>query len=97
MANVNVTYEEMSAQAGKLTNGRTEIETQLHTLQSQVQDLVAGGFVTDTASQAFNSSYEEFTKGVSKVLEGLDGMADYLNKAADAFKNVDSELAKALG
>jgi uncharacterized protein YukE len=52
--------------------------------------------VTDTASGAFHTSYESFSKGVSETILGLDGMATYLNKAAETFQNVDSELAKAL-
>lgn len=97
MANVNVTYEQMRDQATKLNNGRIEIENMLTQLKGQVEALVSGGFVTDTASQAFNSSYQEFSTGVSSAIEGLDGMATYLNKAAEAFQNVDTELANALG
>ena len=96
MANVNVTYEQMRDQATKLNNGRIEIENMLTQLKGQVESLVANGFVTDTASQAFNGSYQEFTKGVSSAIEGLDGMATYLNKAAETFQNVDTELANAL-
>lgn len=96
MANVNVTYDQMRDQATKLNNGRVEIESQLTALKNQVESLVSGGFVTDTASAAFRGSYEEFTNGVSKTLEGLEGMGTYLNKAAEAFQNVDTELANAL-
>lgn len=96
MANVNVTYQEMRDQASKLTNGRTEIESQLSALKQQVENLVAGGFVTDSASAAFRQSYEEFTSGVSRTIEGLDGMASYLNKAADSFQDVDTQLSNAL-
>lgn len=96
VANVSVTYQEMQDQATKLNNGRTEIEGQLTALKSQVEGLVAGGFVTDSASESFRASYEEFSTGASKTIEGLDGMAEYLNKAAQAFQDVDSQLASAL-
>lgn len=96
MANVNVTYQEMRDQATKLSNARQEIEGQLQQLKSQVDQLVSGGFVTDTASAAFQGSYDEFNTGASKTIEGLEGMGEYLNKAAEAFQNVDSELASAL-
>lgn len=96
MANVSVTYEEMKSQATKLASGRQEIESKLNELKGQVENLVAGGFVTDAASESFRASYEEFTKGASQTIEGLDGMGNYLNKAADTFQNVDSELASAL-
>ncbi|MBD8870506.1 WXG100 family type VII secretion target [Nocardioides sp. MJB4] len=96
MANVNVTYEEMKSQATKLAAGRQEIESKLNELKGQVDSLVSGGFVTDSASAAFQSSYDEFSKGASQTIEGLDGMGNYLNKAAEAFQSVDSELASAL-
>lgn len=96
MANVNVTYQDMQDQATKLNNGRIEIETQLSALKSQVEGLVSGGFVTDSASASFKTSYDEFSTGVSKTIEGLDGMATYLTKAAEAFKDVDTQLANAL-
>lgn len=96
MANVSVTYQEMQDQASKLNNGRVEIESQLTSLKNQVEGLVAGGFVTDSASESFRAAYHEFTQGVSKTLEGLDGMASYLNKAAETFQDVDSQLASAL-
>lgn len=96
MNNVKVTYAEMQDQATKLNNGRIEIETKLTELKGQVDALVAGGFVTDNASGAFQGAYEEFNTGVGKTIEGLDGMATFLTKAAEAFANVDSELANAL-
>jgi WXG100 family type VII secretion target len=96
VANVSVTYEEMKSQATKLAAGRQDIESKLNELKGQVDNLVAGGFVTDSASAAFQTSYDEFTKGASQTIEGLDGMGNYLNKAAEAFQSVDSELASAL-
>jgi WXG100 family type VII secretion target len=96
MANVNVTYQEMQSQAQRLVAGKQDIEDRLHTLQNEVQQLVAAGFVTDSASGQFESSYTEFTNGAKQVIDGLDGMSNYLNKAAAAFQSVDAELAKAL-
>lgn len=97
MPNVNVTYQEMQAQATKLSQARSDIDSQLHALQAQVRQLVGGGFVTDAASGAFDASYKEFTDGAKRCMEGLDGMSNYLNKAASTFQDVDSQLAKALG
>lgn len=96
MANVNVTYQQLQEQATKLANGRQEIENQLATLKSQVEALVADGFVTDSASKAFQGSYEEFTQGATKTISGLDGMANYLKTAAQTFQDVDQQLANAL-
>ncbi len=96
MANVNVTYDEMKAAGDRLKAGREEIEGNLQQLKRLVDDLVGGGYVTDSSSKAFQSSYEEFNTGATKTIEGLNGMADYLKAAADTFEKADSELASAL-
>ncbi|RBY95911.1 WXG100 family type VII secretion target [Blastococcus sp. TF02-8] len=97
MPNVNVTYEQMEDAAGRLSNGRTEIDGMLGQLQSLVEQLVADGYVTDSSSKNFQASYDEFTQGAKKTIEGLDGMASYLNQAAATFRDADTQLASALG
>ena len=97
MANVNVTYQQMEDAAGRLSNGQTEIDGMLGQLQSLVEQLVADGYVTDSSSKNFQASYEEFTQGAKKTIEGLDGMASYLNQAAATFRDADTQLASALG
>ena len=97
MANVNVTYQQMQDAASRLTNGRQEIDSMLGQLKAQIDQLVADGYVTDRSSKQFQSSYEEFTTGARNVIEGLDGMAQYLNTAASTFRDADTQLASALG
>jgi WXG100 family type VII secretion target len=97
MANVNVTYQQMEDAAGRLLNGRTEIDGMLGQLQNLVNQLVADGYVTDSSSKTFQASYEEFTQGAKRMIEGLDGMGQYLNQAAATFRDADTQLAGALG
>ncbi|KAA1421746.1 WXG100 family type VII secretion target [Nocardioides humilatus] len=96
MANVSVSYQDLEAKAREFRNHQTEIEGQLTTLKGKVDQLVSGGFVTDAASGQFQASYDELKRGLSSALEGLDGLATYLEKAAETFRNVDDELARAL-
>ena len=97
MANVNVTYQQMEDAAGRLLNGRTEIDGMLGQLKSLVDQLVAEGYVTDSSSRSFQASYDEFTVGARNTIAGLDGMAQYLNQAAATFRDADIQLAGALG
>mgnify|MGYP000108938921 CR=1 FL=1 len=97
MANVNVTYQQMEDAAGRLTNGRTEIDGMLGQLKSLVDQLVAEGYVTDSSSKSFQASYDEFTTGAKNTIAGLDGMAQYLNQAATTFRDADTQLASSLG
>ncbi len=96
MPNLNVTYQDMKDAAGKLRSGKADIEGDLGNLKRLVDGLVSGGYVTDQSSKQFQCSYEDFNTGVTKTLEGLDGMATYLDKAADAFQQADQQLASSL-
>ncbi|MEV6341909.1 WXG100 family type VII secretion target [Actinoplanes sp. NPDC051851] len=96
MPNVNVTFQEMRDAAHKLTHGKEEILSQLHQLQTMVNGLVNGGYVTDASSKQFEQSYQEFNTGAQKMAEGLEGMGKYLTAAADTFQQADHELANAL-
>ncbi|WP_239311326.1 MULTISPECIES: WXG100 family type VII secretion target [unclassified Frankia] len=96
MPNLNVTYQDMHDAAGKLTTGKQEIEHKLHELKSLVDNLVNGGYVTDKSSKAFDHCYTEFNDGVTKTIDGLDGISDYLNKAAQALQDTDNQLASAI-
>ena len=97
MANLNVTYDEMRGAANNLRAGQAEIEGQLAKLKAMIDSLVSGGYVTDKSSKAFDASYTEFTTGVSKTIEGLEGMGGYLEKAADTLQQTDEQLAASLG
>lgn len=97
MANVSVTYEDMSSAGTQLKNGRTEIEQTLSRLNSLILTLVGGGYVTDSSSKAFSTAYEEFNTGVVSVVGGLEGMGAYLEGAARMFRDADASLAASLG
>lgn len=96
MANMNVTYSEMTDAAGRLITGKDDLVSKLSELQTLVNNLVGSGFVTDSASGAFQTSYETFTQGTTQAVTGLDGMSQFLTAAADALSNVDTELGNAI-
>lgn len=96
MGDMQITYEDMRKSAKDLSDGHAEIEGKLSHLKNGIDNLVAAGFVTGSASPQFQASYDEFNTGVKKVLEGLHGMASFLTSAADAYQKTDEELAKAL-
>ena len=96
MANVNVTYQDMNAAGDRLVSGRQEIEGMLTELKRLVDDLVSAGYVTDSSSKQFQAAYDEFNSGVTKTIEGLNGMGSYLKTAAQTFQDADTQLASAL-
>jgi len=96
-SNVNVTYQDMRDAATKLRTGQHDIQGKLSDLHKYVQGLVNGGYVTDRSSKQFDQSYTEFNQGASKTIDGIDGMAKFLEQAAQTFQQADEQLAKGLG
>jgi WXG100 family type VII secretion target len=93
---LSVTYQDLEAAAQRLSAGQQQIESELQGLKNQIDQLVHGGFVTDSASVQFGASYEEFNTGAKQVIEGLTHMGAYLNKAAATFRDTDAQLASSL-
>ncbi len=96
MPNVNVTYAEMQAAARQLQAGEQTIEGDLTKLKHLVDNLVAGGYVTDTSSRHFEASYSQFHTGATRMMQGLTGMSQYLDAAVKAFQDTDTQLAASL-
>jgi len=96
MANMNVTYDELQTQATQLRSGQEQMTGILHDMQVQVGNLVESGFVTDQASGAFQTSYDEFTSGTTEAINGLEGMASFLEQAAQTLQDADAQLAQGI-
>jgi WXG100 family type VII secretion target len=96
MANLNVTYAEMENEAGALRSGRTEIESQLTALRNRIDNLVSSGFVTTSASGAFQNMYHEFTQGASQTIGALDNIAGSLSQMAQQLQETDEAMARGI-
>ncbi|GAA1903474.1 WXG100 family type VII secretion target [Streptomyces sodiiphilus] len=92
---VDVTYQDMHDAGDHLIEEHERIEKELDDLKAYVDNLVEDGYVTSASSKAFHESYEEFTTGVKQVLEGMQGMGNFLHTAADGFEEQDIDLAAA--
>jgi WXG100 family type VII secretion target len=96
MANVNVTYEEMRSSAGQLRNGQEQLNSTLTELSGLINNLVQSGFVTDLASVTYQDQFEQFTSGTRQAVDALEGLASYLEQAADVLAATDSDLSNAI-
>jgi WXG100 family type VII secretion target len=94
--NLNVTYGEMQSAARQLQAGEQTISGDLARLKRLVDNLVAGGYVTDASSKHFEASYTQFNTGATKMIQGLNGMGQYLDAAVKAFSETDTQLAASL-
>ncbi|WP_066517963.1 WXG100 family type VII secretion target [Curtobacterium ammoniigenes] len=96
MANVTVNFDSLHAQAARLRAGGQEIDERLARHRSEVQALTSNGFVTDRASVAFDEAYAEFDRAARHVGIAVDGLARFLDDAADVLQATDEQLAGAL-
>lgn len=86
----------MQSAANQLRSGEQQIEGDLAKLKKLIDNLIAGGYVTDLSSKQFEASYTQFNTGATKMIQGLTGMGQYLDQAAKAFHETDTQLASAL-
>ncbi len=89
---VHVEHGALAAQATRLAQARSELESQLQQIQAQIQELVSSGFVTDSASGSFAAAHENWNGAARTCVQELDVMGQYLTKASNAFAQVDQEF-----
>lgn len=97
MANLNVTYSDMRDAAIRLGAGKDDILAKLNELDALINNLVSSGYVTDSSSKAFDSTFDQYIAGAKQTIEALDGMAQFLNSAAEGFQGSDDGLARSIG
>ena len=73
-----------SAPAIQLRTTRDTINQSLTTARQQVDNLVSSGFVTDSASGAFQASYHEFTTSATRTIDSLDAISNDIPLLPDA-------------
>lgn len=96
MANLNVTYQEMSDTANTMRSNKTDIDDKLNQCKSIVDGLTANGFVTEQASGKFDEVHTEFVTSANQAMETLDQLSVWLDKAVDALRDMDTQLSGSL-
>ncbi|MDT0306359.1 WXG100 family type VII secretion target [Streptomyces sp. DSM 44917] len=89
---MDVTYDEMTSAGDRLISEQEQMDAKLSELQSYIQGLVSDGYVTSRSSRAFEESYTQFTDGARSMLEGLNGMGQFLRTAAQTLEDTDAQL-----
>ena len=51
---------------------------------------------TGKAQMAFDDTFNEWKTGADQMLQGLDGLGQFLNTAADTIEQTDQEIANQL-
>ena len=96
MANLNVTYQEMSDSASKMRNNKADIDAKLSECKSIVDSLTNSGFVTEQASGKFDEVHTDFVNSANTAMDTLDQLSQWLDKAVSAMQDMDSQLSGSL-
>lgn len=96
MANLNVTYDELTRVAGLIDSGRDALNQQMQDLGRAVDELISNGFQTDAASGAYNEQFDDYTVKTTQAIEALTGFAEFLRQAASSMQETDNQLSSAI-
>jgi len=96
MSNINVDYERINQTAGQLDTGRENLTQQIQDLNSIIDSLVGDGFVTSSASGAYQETFTKYANGAKETISGLEGLANFLRKTADTLRQTDEGIATSI-
>lgn len=89
---VHVEHEALATQATQLSTSHGELVAVITRLRSQIQELTASGFVTDSASGSFAEASERWSTAATTCVDELTNMRDYLNRTSETFANADQAM-----
>jgi WXG100 family type VII secretion target len=93
MGFIKVTPEELRSQATQVNQGATEVQEILARLLGQVHDLASRW--EGAGSAAFQQLYDEWQQGANMTKQGMEGIANFLNAAAQQYEDTDAAVASA--
>jgi uncharacterized protein YukE len=79
--------------SSKLADARDDIQGQLDSLKSAVDNLLGSDFKTQHASEKFGEGYTELTTGLKKAVDGIGEMGESLKGMMQAIQDLDQQLA----
>lgn len=95
MALIKVTSEDLANASAQLTSGSQEIDAQLSTMHSLVQELVASDW-QGAASSSFESLYQEWNTSAANLREALNGISKLLSNAANAYASTEQQIQQSM-
>jgi WXG100 family type VII secretion target len=95
MALIKVTSEDLANASAQLSSGSQEIDTQLGSMQSLVQGLVASDW-QGAASSSFETLYQEWNTSAANLRQALEGISKLLANAASAYASTEQQIQSSM-
>lgn len=86
--------EDARAAADDVKRAAADAQSAIESLRSRLSTL-EGSFRGQTAT-AFDNKYNEWHTGAKQMMEGLDGLGQFLESAANTIEQADQDIANQL-
>lgn len=93
MAQIGVHSEDLHSQSQQVARGSAEVHDVLGRLTAQIADLA--GRWEGGASQAFQSTWHDWQNSATQVHQAMESMGQFLEQAAVAYENTETEIRNA--
>ncbi|MEV0622954.1 WXG100 family type VII secretion target [Nonomuraea sp. NPDC050404] len=93
----HLSFPQVENSATRLNKEKEDIESRLIQLKSMIDQLVASDFVTERASGKFQQDYDQWNNGARQVMQGLEGMSQFLKTAIAKHRELDASLSGGAG
>lgn len=91
MSEILLRADDARQAASDVKRAASEAQTQIENLRNRLSTL-DGSFRGQTAT-AFDNRYNEWHAGATQMLEGLDGLGEFLTQAANTIEQADADIA----
>ncbi|MFG1696786.1 WXG100 family type VII secretion target [Nonomuraea sp. NPDC049309] len=89
----HLSFPQVESGANRLSKEKEDIETRLTQLKAMIDQLVSSDFVTERASGRFQQDYDQWNNGARQVMQGLEGMSQFLKTAIAKHRELDASLS----
>jgi WXG100 family type VII secretion target len=93
MALIDVESGELRQQANAVKQGAANVDEVVQQLTAQVRDLA--GRWRGSASEGFQTLWDEWQRGAVQLQEGMQGIGNFLDSAATQYEETENTIASA--
>ena len=95
MAEIKLRADEARGMADHVQHESSAAKDQVMKLKSHLSHLTDS--FTGQTQVAFEAKFDQWVNGANQMMEGLDGLGQFLRSAADTIEQTDREIAGKLG
>ena len=95
MTEIKLRADEARGMAARVRQEASDAKQQVESLRSYLTGLTDS--FTGRSQMAFDEAFNNWQQGARQMLDGLDGLGEFLKAAADTIDQADIDIANKLG